>query len=97
LRKSKGIITITQGLKDFYAEGYGIDSNKILVVPDAVDSSTSSQFDVLGLCITPSKIPATTLDEYVRAGNKATDDHKTRHRGRRIRGDLRSAQSYKRV
>ena len=37
---------------------------------DAEDSSTSSRFDVLGLHITPSKIPATTLDEYVRAGNK---------------------------
>lgn len=37
---------------------------------DADDSSTSSRFDVLGLHITPSRVSATTLDAYVKAGNK---------------------------
>jgi len=36
LRKSKKIITITQGLKDFYIKK-GIDERKIFVAPDGVD------------------------------------------------------------
>ena len=35
------------------------------------DSSASSRFDLSGLHIAPSKVFATTLDEYVRIGNKA--------------------------
>ncbi|PIT95636.1 hypothetical protein COT96_00125, partial [Candidatus Falkowbacteria bacterium CG10_big_fil_rev_8_21_14_0_10_38_22] len=42
-KKCKGIITITQGLKDFYVKEYGIDSNKILGVPDGVDIN---EFDI---------------------------------------------------
>lgn len=37
---------------------------------DVEDSSASSRFNVLGSRIVPSKVPATTLDEYVKAGNK---------------------------
>jgi len=37
VQKSKGIIAITQGLKDFYTEKYKINSDKILVGADAVD------------------------------------------------------------
>lgn len=35
------------------------------------DSSTSSRFNLSGLRVVPSRIAATTLDEYVKAGNKA--------------------------
>ena len=37
---------------------------------DADDSSTSSRFNVLGLNIIPVKVSATTIDEYVKVGNK---------------------------
>ncbi|MBU0722852.1 glycosyltransferase, partial [Patescibacteria group bacterium] len=37
VQKSKGIIAITQGLKDFYTEKYKINSDKILIGADAVD------------------------------------------------------------
>jgi len=35
------------------------------------DSSASSRFDLSGLRISPSKVVAITLDEYIRIGNKA--------------------------
>jgi len=37
LRKCKGIVTITQGLKNFYLKNYSIASDKILIAPDGVD------------------------------------------------------------
>ncbi len=37
LKKSRGIISITQGLKDFYIKEYNLDSSRILVAPDGVD------------------------------------------------------------
>lgn len=37
LEKCGGIITITQGLKNFYVKEYGINPDKILVAPDGVD------------------------------------------------------------
>ena len=38
---------------------------------DTEDSSASSRFNLSGLHIIPSRIAATTLDDYVRVGNKA--------------------------
>jgi len=36
-KKVNGIISITQGLKDFYVKNFRVNSNKILVVSDGVD------------------------------------------------------------
>jgi len=56
LKKCKGIITITQGLKDFYIKEYDINPDKILVAPDGanlekfkIQESKSQIRDKLGL------------------------------------------------
>src|SRR3989344_4593833 len=36
LKKAEGVIVISSGLKDFYT-GYGVESEKIAVLPDATD------------------------------------------------------------